>query len=135
MKGTGVAAITEDVIQGEWFYLEEEQPLDRSSPEFYILRDGEIRSSTKPDIAGTYAFDGDQVAIAFRQRADTQFTITLRSTGAPVTAETDVLHAQASYRLADDPIDYYGSFVRRFADHTSAEEIEKRLRQASTMPR
>ena len=124
-----MAAITEEAIQGEWFYLEEEQPLDRASPEFYILRDGEIQSSTRPDIAGTYALDGDQVAIAFRQRADTQFNITLRSTGAPITPETDVLHADASYRLAGDPIEYYGTFVRRSANYTSTADIEKRLRQ------
>ncbi|MEG3083985.1 hypothetical protein U1707_10065 [Sphingomonas sp. PB2P12] len=110
-----MAAITEEALRGEWFYLEEEQPLDRSSPEFYILRDGGIRSSTKQDIAGTYALDGDQVTIAFRQRADTQFTITLRAPGEAVTPKTELLQADAIYRLAGEPVEYYGTFVRRSA--------------------
>lgn len=54
-----MAAITEASLQGEWFYLEEDEPLDRASPEFSILRDGKVQSSTKPDVSREYVVTDD----------------------------------------------------------------------------
>ncbi len=123
-----MAAITEAALEGEWFYLEEEQPLDRTTPEYYVLRANTVRSSTKPDIVGTYAIDGEQVVIVFRHRADTHFKITLRSTNPVFTRATDVLQAHATYQLGGDPVEYYGAFVRRSADYASDADVEKRIR-------
>lgn len=127
-KGNEMAAITDAALKGEWFYLEEEQPLDRTTPEYYVLRGNVVRSSTKPDVVGTYAIDGEQVAIVFTRRGDTHFRITLRSTAPVFTPATDILQAQATYQLGGDPVEYYGAFVRRSADYASAADVEKTVR-------
>jgi hypothetical protein len=48
-----MAAITEAALQGEWFYLVEEQPLDRTRQSFYVLDHGEVRTGAEGDVVGT----------------------------------------------------------------------------------
>ncbi|MEG3085448.1 hypothetical protein U1707_17535 [Sphingomonas sp. PB2P12] len=61
-----MATITEEALQGEWFYLEEEQPLDLSSPSFYMLADGIITPNDRPDDVGSYVIEGERRSSSFQ---------------------------------------------------------------------
>ncbi len=113
-----MAAITEDALQGEWFYLEEEQPLDRTTMDFYVLRAGEVRIGEASEVAGTYSIEGNRVVITFHRSVPFTTTITLNSSESVFDLATDVLPSSTIYTLPDgsDPLRMYGSFVRRIAD-------------------
>jgi hypothetical protein len=124
-----MATITEAALQGEWFYLEEEQPLDRTSPEFFILRDGIVRSSRNLDVAGTYEIHHDHAILTFTRHAIADLSITLNAGADLVDEAMPSLPANATYRLEgfEEPVSYYGTFVRRFADYSSTDEVRRRV--------
>ena len=113
-----MAAITEEVIRGEWFYLEEEQPLDRTVSNFYVLLAGEVRIGDAAEVVGTYSMEGDRVVITFHRTLPFTTTTALSSNESVLDPATDVLSSFAIYTLPDgsDPLRMYGSFVRRIAD-------------------
>ncbi len=53
-KGAGITTITGEGLKGEWFYLEEEQPLDRAAMNYYVLRSREVRIGEAAEVVGTY---------------------------------------------------------------------------------
>jgi hypothetical protein len=67
-----MGAITEEALQGEWSYLEEEEPLDRAKPEFFVLRDSKVQSSTKPDVMGKYAITDARAVLTFARRSSSK---------------------------------------------------------------
>jgi hypothetical protein len=81
-KETSMAVIQEAALQGEWFFLVESELLDRDNPEFFILQDGKVQSSTNPELVGEYAIDGDGAVLTFARRARSTQTIGLCSIGA-----------------------------------------------------
>jgi hypothetical protein len=114
-----MAAITEAALQGEWFYLEEEQPLDRTSPSFYILSDGRVTPNDRPHDLGAYAIKDGRALIEFPKYAGAALTIELLCDELKFDETTDTLTANASYAIppVDEPLHYYGTFVRRRADY------------------
>ena len=76
-----MATVTEAALQGEWFYVEEDQPLDRTSPEFFILREGIVRSSRNLDVAGTYEIAHDRAVLTFSRRGQSDFVMILHAAG------------------------------------------------------
>ena len=125
-----MAAITEAALQGEWFYLEEEQPLDRTVPNFYSLRHGEVRTSQATEVIGAYEIYGDRVVITFHRTSPFTTTITLSSSNPVFDTATGALSSSATYTLPDgsDPLHMHGSFVRRIADYPTAEDVARRSR-------
>jgi hypothetical protein len=125
-----MAAITEAGLQGEWFYLEEDAPLDRTSPEFFILRDGKVRTSNKPDLVGEYAITDDGAVLTFARRAQSKLVIALSATGAVFDETTPTLQADATYEMEalDEPMSFYGAFIRRDADYLSTDGVARRAR-------
>ena len=124
-----MAAITEEVIRGEWFYLEEEQPLDRTVSNFYVLLAGEVRIGDAAEVVGTYSMEGDRVVITFHRTLPFTTTTALSSNESVLDPATDVLSSFAIYTLPDgsDPLRMYGSFIRRIADYCSAPETWHRF--------
>jgi hypothetical protein len=129
MKGTVMAAITEEAIQGEWFYLEEEQPLDRTATNFYVLHGGEVRIGHVAEAVGTYSIDGDRAVISLHRTIPFTTTITLISEQSVFDPATDVLLSSATYTLPDgsDPLHMYGAFVRCRADYRSTADTWRRI--------
>jgi hypothetical protein len=125
-----MATITEAALQGGWFYLEEEQPLDRSAVNFYVLRAGEIRIGEAAEVVGTYSIENDRVVITFHRTVPFTTMITLSSGHSGFDLATDVLPSSTIYTLPDgsDPLRMYGSFVRRIADFPSADDVRGRLK-------
>ena len=123
-----MAAITEDALQGEWFYLEEEQPLDRTATNFYFLQAGEVKIGEASEVVGTYSIDHDKVVITFHRAIPFTTTVILSSDEAVFTPATDVLSSFAIYTLPDgsDPLRMYGSFVRRTADFPTTDDVRRR---------
>jgi hypothetical protein len=128
-EGTEMAAITEAGLQGEWFYLEEEQPLDRASPEFFILRDGKVRTSNKLDLVGEYVITDDGAVLTFARRAHSRLVIALSATGAMFDETTPTLQADATYEMEalDEPMNFYGAFIRRDADYFNTDDVGRRV--------
>lgn len=120
-KGNEMAAITGAALEGEWFYLEEEQPLDLTSPSFYVLADGRVTPNDRPDEVGSYRIDDGKVVIEFPKYARAALSIELACDEPTFDEGTDLLTANASYEVAavDEPLHYYGTFVRRRADYHS----------------
>lgn len=110
-----MAAIQEAALQGEWFYLVENELLDRGNPEFFILRDGKVQSSTNPELVGKYEINGDGAVLTFARKARSTRTIGLCSTGAVLNDKINTLQADATYEMEalDEPTNFYGMFVRR----------------------
>jgi hypothetical protein len=125
-----MAAIIEEALQGEWFYLEEDEPLDRASPEFFILRNGKVQSSTKLDLVGEYAITDDGAVLTFARRAQSTLVIALRATGEAFDETTPTLQADATYEMEalDEPMSFYGVFIRRDADYFRTEDVSRRAR-------
>jgi hypothetical protein len=111
--------------QGEWFYLKEDEPLDRANPEFFILHDGKVQSSTKPDVTGEYVITDDGAVLTFARRGGSRRTIALRATGAVFDETTPTLQADATYEMEefDEPMNLYGAFIRRGADYFSTDDV------------
>lgn len=130
MKGVPMATVTEAALQGEWFYVEEDQPLDRTSPEFFILREGIVRSSRNLDVAGTYEIAHDRAVLTFSRRGRSDFVMTLYAAGDVFDETTPSLPADATYRFQGivEPVSYYGTFVRRLADYSGTTEVWRRVR-------
>lgn len=124
-----MATITEDALRGEWFYLEEEQPVDRTAMNFYVLRAGEVRIGEASEVVGTYSIEGDWVVITFHRTVPFKTTITLSSGRSVFDLATGVLPSSTIYTLPDgsDPLRMYGSFVRRIADFPSADDVRGRV--------
>jgi hypothetical protein len=124
-----MAAITEDALQGAWFYLEEGQQLDRTAMNFYVLYAGELRIGESAEVVGTYSIHDDRVVITFHRTIPFTTTITLSSGQSVFDPATDVLSSSAIYTLPDgsDPLRMYGSFVRRIADFSSAADVRRRV--------
>lgn len=124
-----MAALTDAALQGEWFYLEEEQPLDRTATNFYVLRAGEVMIGKVGEVVGSYSIEGDRTVIVFHRTTPFKTTITLGSSHSVFDGATDVLSSSALYTLPDgsDPLIMYGSFVRRFADFPSADDLRGRV--------
>lgn len=125
-----MAAITEDALRGEWFYLVEEQPLDRTSKSYYVLDQGEVRTGAEADVVGTYSIQDGRAVITLLRTIPFTTTITLNSADMAFDETTNVLGADATHTLPDggDPLQLYGSFIRRFADFPSAEDVLRRAR-------
>lgn len=124
-----MAAITEEALHGEWFYLEEEEPLDRTSSEFYILQGGHVRSSTRAGLKGTYFIADDKAVLIFAPREHSSFVLTLHATGDLFEERSQSLEAVAAYVIEaiEKPVTFHGTFVRRFADFVSSEDVEERI--------
>ena len=124
-----MATITEAGLQGEWFYLEEEQPLDRTSARFFILRDGSVRANASADLVGTYKIMGEAAVIRFSRSDHPDYVMTLHAAGEVFDEGTETIHANAAYRIegVDEPVRYYGSFVRRIADYASTTDTIERV--------
>lgn len=120
-----MATITEDALRGEWFYLEEEQPLDRTTMNFYVLRAGQVRIGEASEVVGTYSIEGDRVVITFHRTVPFTTRITLSSGQSVFDLATDVLSSSTIYTLPDgnDPLRMYGSFVRRIDDFPVAGDV------------
>jgi hypothetical protein len=125
-----MATITEAALKGEWFYLEEEAPLDRASPEFFILRDGKVHSSTETDVTGEYVITDDGAFVTFARRGGSRRTIALSATGAEFDETTRTLQADATYEMEalDEPMSFYGAFIRRNADYLSTGDVARQAR-------
>jgi hypothetical protein len=124
-----MAAITEAALQGSWFYLVEEAPLDRDSPEFFILRNGKVHSSTEPDFTGEYVIMDDSTVITFARRGGSRRTIALSATGAEFDETTRTLQADATYEMEaiDEPMSFYGAFIRRDVNQVSTDDVSRRV--------
>ena len=96
-----MATITEAALQGGWFYLEEEQPLDRTTMNFYVLRAGEVRIGEASEVACTYSIEADRVVITFHRSVPFTTTITLSSSESVFDLATDVLPSSTIYTLPD----------------------------------
>jgi len=125
-----MATITEAGLQGDWFYIEEEQSLDRASPEFFILREGVVRSSRNQDVVGSYEIMGDAAVLTFSRREHSEFVMTLHAPGDVFDEATPSMHANAAHRMEaiDETVRHYGTFVRRTADDLRAADIWHRVR-------
>ena len=124
-----MAAITEDLLQGEWFYVEEEQHLDPTAMNFYVLHAEEVRIGEAAEVVGTYSIEGDRVVITFHRTVPFTTTITLSGGQSVFDLNTNVLPSSTIYTLPDgsDPLRMYGSFVRRIADFPSADDVRGRV--------
>jgi hypothetical protein len=124
-----MAAITDHALQGEWFYLAEEQPLDLTSPSFYILAEGRVTPNDRPDDVGTYVIDDGRALIDFPKYVRAALTIEVLCEDSKFDKNTDILTANASYEMAavDEPLHYYGTFVRRRADYHSTPSAWRRV--------
>jgi hypothetical protein len=124
-----MAAITDQALQGEWFYLEEEQPLNLASPSFYILAEGRVTPNDRPDDVGTYVIEDGRALIEFPKYARAALTIELLCEDSKFDQSTEILMANASYEMAavDEPLHYYGTFVRRRADYHSTPSTWRRV--------
>ncbi|RZL82472.1 MAG: hypothetical protein EOP66_04910, partial [Sphingomonas sp.] len=116
-----MAAISESALRGEWFYIEEDEPLDRTSPEFFILEGGKAQSSTKPDVMGEYVIMDDRAVLTLARRGASKRTIALFATGAVFDETTRTLQADTTYDMdaLDEPMNFYGTLIRRDADYFS----------------
>jgi hypothetical protein len=125
-----MAAITQQALQGEWFYLEEDEPLDRANPEFFILREGKVQSSTKLDVTGEYVIADDGAVLTFARRGAARRTIALRATGVVFDETTPTLQADTTYEMEefDEPMNLYVAFIRRDADYFSTDDVSRRAR-------
>jgi hypothetical protein len=125
-----MASITEAALQGEWFYLVEDQSFDRTSREFYVLDRGEVRLGTSPEAVGVYTLGDDYVAIRLHRAIPFTTTITLSSNDATFNKTTRILAADATHTLPDgsDPLYLYGTFIRRVADYPSVCDVWRRVR-------
>lgn len=123
-----MAAINESALRGEWFYIEEDEPLDRTSPEFFILEDGKAQSSTKPDVMGEYIITDDGAVLTLARRGATKRTIALRATGAVFDETTPTLQADTTYKMdaLDEPMNFYGALIRRDVDYFSTADVSRR---------
>lgn len=92
------------------------------------LRAGEkLRSSTQSDLHGTYFIVDNKAVLTFAPRKHSQFVLTLSATGEFFDDGTPSMEAAASY-VMEEPVTFYGSFVRRFADFVSSADVERRSR-------
>ena len=125
-----MASITEEALVGEWFYLEEEEPFDHATPEFFILEAGKVRSSTQAGLHGSYFIAGAKAVLTFAPREHSKFVLTLHAAGEFFDHRTPSMEAAASYVMEamKEPVTFYGSFVRRFADFVSSADVERRSR-------
>jgi hypothetical protein len=125
-----MAAITEEALRGEWFYLVEEQPLDRTSKSFYVLDQGEVRTGGEAGVVGTYSVEAGVAVITLHRAISFTTTITLNSADVTFDETTSVLGAHVTHTLPDgsDPLELYGAFVRRSADFSSVEDVWRRVR-------
>ena len=113
-----MTAIKEAALQGEWFYLVEHEPLDRGNPEFFILRDGTVKSSTSADFVGEYVINDNGAVLTFAQRGRFKRTIALCPTIAVSNDTIDIFHADETCQIEalDEPTNFYGAFIRRNVD-------------------
>lgn len=128
-KGNEMAAITEAALEGEWFYLVEEQPLDRASDNFYILRHGEVMQSGDQQVIGVYRVYNGCWVITLHRTVPFTTSVELRCTDETFDEMTPMLAANTTHTLPDggDPLYLYGSFVRRVSDHPSTADVRSRL--------
>jgi hypothetical protein len=84
----------------------------------FILRDRSVRSSRNLDTVGTYEIMGDAAVLTFSRREHSDFVMTLHAPGEMFDDTTPSIHANAAYRMEaiDEPVRYYGTFVRRLPD-------------------
>lgn len=124
-EGFEMAAITDAALQGEWFYLEEEQPLDHTTSNFYVLRAGQVTIGEVGEMVGSYSIEGGRAVIVFHRTTPFTTTITLSSSHSVFDGATDVLSSSTIYTLPDgsDPLRMYGSFVRRIAGFPGADDV------------
>lgn len=124
-----MAAITEAALEGEWFYLEEDQPLDLTNPSFYTLADGRVTPNFRPGGVGTYVIADGRAVIRFPAYARAALTIELICDALTFDDRTDLLRANATYKMtaADEPLHYYGTFVRRGTDRHSTADVSRRI--------
>lgn len=119
-----MAAITEEALQGEWFYLEDEQPVYRNGASFYVIRSGKMKTGTGAEVA-TYSIEGRRAVIRFHRTTPMTTVLTLSSMDPVFDKTTGTLSSSAIYTLPDgsDPYHMYGSFVRRIAELSSTDNV------------
>jgi hypothetical protein len=124
-----MATISEAALRGQWFYLEEDQPLERRGPAFFELLDGRIRSNARVDQVGTYLIAGARALLTFTRHGHPDFVITLQVTGDSFDEDTPSLQADGHYRTGTfgQPVNYSGTFVRRVADRSRSGLVWRRL--------
>ena len=117
-----MAAIREAALQGEWFYLVENELLDQGNQEFFILRDGRVQSSIAPELVGEYEITGDGAVLTFDQRGRSKRTIALCPTIAVSNDTIDIFHADETCQIEalDEPTNFYGAFIRRNVDPSAS---------------
>jgi hypothetical protein len=89
-----------------------------------------VRSSRNQDVVGIYEIMGDAAVLTFSRREHLDFVMTLHAPGDVFDEATHSLHANAAYRMEsiDEPVRYYGTFVRRSPDDSSTDDIWRRVR-------
>lgn len=100
-----------------------------TNPSFFILSEGRVTPNDRPGDVGTYSIEDGKAVIRFPKYARAALTIELIC-GSPTFSEnTDLLGANACYDIAaiDEPLHYYGTFVRRRTSHHSTAELARCL--------
>lgn len=118
-------SFTQEGIDGEWIYLEGEQPLTPDLP-VWTFEDGRLLVDGAD--AGSYTIGGGELVIEFAPTGDARrHQVTLSPMGElPVTSSTSSLAANSQLwfdQIDDDnePVSQYGCLVRKHAaDEMSA---------------
>ena len=120
-----MTTITEETLHGDWFHLEEQQPLDPAWASYYTLTHGEVSWGPMREIVGSYKIEGGRAVITFLQTTAANVTIVLSGMVGSASDSSDWIKADATYEMAvgRDAQQVYGSFVRRIVDFPSIEEI------------
>lgn len=71
-----MATITEAAQKGQWFYIEESQPMKRERLAFFELLNGKLRSNERVDLVGTYLIAGAKALLTFTRHGHPDFVMT-----------------------------------------------------------
>jgi hypothetical protein len=129
VKRITMVTITEAALRGQWFYLEEDQPIETRGRTFFEMVNGKIRSNARVDPVGTYLIAGAKALLTFTRHGHPDFVMTLQVTGDIFDEATPSLQADGRYRMEafGQPVSYSGTFVRRVADRSSSWPAWRRL--------
>jgi len=118
-----VTTITEETLRGEWFYLEEDEPLNLARAKPWALADGEVRQGSA--VIGTYQPSPAGVVLDMHPTGDERrWTITLRPIAGQVDAGIKQLQADSVLVFGgQEPWGTVGSFIRKVADRVDPKRI------------